>query len=42
MKASPFSSKEKFTIILESLQGDRSISEICQEYGITQSLFYKW
>jgi len=42
MKASLFSSEEKFNIVLESLQGDRSISEICREYGIAQSLFYKW
>jgi len=42
MRASRFSSEEKFNIVLESLRGERSISEICREYGIAQSLFYKW
>ena len=27
---------------MESLRGDRSISEICRDYGIAQSVFYKW
>ena len=42
MKGSRFSSEEKFKIVLESLRGDRSISEICRDYGIAQSVFYKW
>jgi len=42
MKASRFSTEEKFNIVLESVRGDRSISSICREYGIAQSLFYKW
>jgi len=42
MKASRFTPEEKFNIILESLRGDRSISEICREYGIAQSVFYHW
>jgi len=29
MKASRFSTEEKFDIALESLRGERSISEIC-------------
>ena len=42
MKGSRFSSEEKFNIVLESLRGDRGISEICRDYGIAQSVFYKW
>jgi len=42
LEASRFSAEGKFNIVLESLQGDRSINEICREYGIAQSLFYKW
>jgi len=42
MKQPRFTSEQKFNIILESLRGDRTISEICREYGIAQSLFYKW
>jgi putative transposase len=42
MNQTRFSAEQKFNIILESLRGDRSISEICREYGIAQSVFYKW
>ncbi len=42
MKQARFTPEQKFNIILESLRGDRTISEICREYGIAQSLFYKW
>ena len=42
MSQGRFSAEQKFNIILESLRGERSISEICREYGIAQSLFYKW
>ena len=42
MSQGRFSAEQKFTIILKSLRGERSISEICREYGIAQSLFYKW
>jgi len=42
MSHSKYTPEKKFNIILESLRGDRSISEICRDYGIAQSLFYKW
>jgi transposase len=42
MKRRQFSPEEKMNIILESLQGERPISEICREHGITQSLYYQW
>ncbi|NOY60734.1 MAG: transposase [Calditrichaeota bacterium] len=42
MSQGRFSAEQKFNIILESLRGERSISEICRDYGIAQSLFYKW
>ena len=36
-----WSSEEKSRIILSGLQG-RPVSEICLEYGISNSLYYKW
>lgn len=36
-----WSSTEKSRIILSGLQG-RPVSEICLEYGISNSLYYKW
>jgi transposase-like protein len=34
--------KEKLAIVLQGLRGDRSISELCNEHGITQGMYYKW
>lgn len=36
-----WSNEAKLGIILSGLQG-RSVSLICQENGISQSLYYKW
>lgn len=40
-KRKQWSSEEKSRIILSGLQG-RPVSEICLEYGISNSLYYKW
>ena len=34
--------EEKYSIVLESLQGASTIQSICNKYGITQTTFYKW
>ena len=34
--------KEKLAIVLQGLKSDRSISELCNEHGITQGMYYKW
>ena len=34
--------KEKFKIVMLGVSGKYSIAEICNEYGITQGLYYKW
>jgi len=34
--------EEKFSIILESLQGASTVQSICNKYGITQTTYYKW
>lgn len=34
--------KEKLAIVLQGLKGDCSVSELCNEHGITQGMYYKW
>ncbi|WMT50657.1 MAG: transposase [Ferroplasma sp.] len=34
--------EEKFNIIIESLNSNETIAEICREHGIPVSMFYKW
>lgn len=41
MKRRKWDSKTKFRIVLEGFKG-RSISEICNEYQISQAQYYKW
>ncbi len=37
-----FSAEEKIRIVLEGLQGETPISEICRREGIAASVYYKW
>lgn len=41
MKRRKWDSKTKAKIVLEGLAG-RSVSEICNEYGIGQTQYYRW
>ena len=41
MKRRKWDSKTKAKIVLEGLSG-RSVSEICGEYGIGQTQYYRW
>jgi len=41
MKRRKWDSKTKFRIVLEGFKG-RAISEICNEYQISQAQYYKW
>ena len=41
MKRRTWDSKSKARIVLEGLQG-RSVASICNEYQITQSMYYRW
>ena len=34
--------KKKFKIVMLGVSGKYSVSEICNEYSITQSLYYRW
>jgi transposase len=37
-----FNSEEKIRIILEGLQGEDSIANICRREGIAPGIYYKW
>ena len=37
-----WTSNRKFELILESYKGRKTISELCRENEISQSLFYEW
>lgn len=37
-----FTSEQKIMIVMESLRGELSVTEICRKHGINQSMFYKW
>jgi len=32
----------KFKVALEALKGNKTIADICQEYGVASSLVHKW
>jgi transposase-like protein len=41
MKRKVWKSEQKAKIVLEGLSG-RSVSELCNEYGISGSMYYAW
>lgn len=42
MKRRNWSSEEKMAIVLSGLKGEKTISELCRIYKISQSQYYKW
>jgi transposase-like protein len=34
--------EEKLRIVLEGMTGEKTVSEVCREHGISLPLFYKW
>ena len=42
MKRKKWKSKEKLEIVLEGLKNQCSVAELCNRYGIKQSMYYKW
>jgi transposase len=42
IKKTPHSAKFKFSVAIESLKGERTIAELCQEYAVVSSQIYKW
>ena len=42
MKYRKWDPKTKMQIVLEGLEGKTQLSELCNKYHITQSMFYYW
>ena len=42
MKRKQWRSKQKLEIVLEGLKSQCSVAELCNRYGIQQSMYYKW
>ena len=36
------SAEEKIRIVIEGLQGEKSVAELCRHEGISQATYYKW
>jgi transposase len=39
---SRFSAEEKIRIVMMGIRGEGKVSEICRQFGIVESLYYKW
>ena len=37
-----FTSRQRVQIVLEGLQTDTSVAEVCRRYGISTGLYYRW
>lgn len=37
-----YSAEDKIRIVIEGLQGEASVAELCRKEGIAQSMYYKW
>jgi transposase len=42
MKRRKWTPEEKMNIVLAGLKGDVSIAELCRQYNISQTLYYRW
>jgi len=42
MKQRKWTAEEKFAIVMEGLKGQKTVSEICREHALSQTVYYKW
>ena len=42
MKSEHWKDSEKFEVVLSGLRGQMTVAELCAEYEIHQSQYYKW
>lgn len=42
IKKKPHNAGFKFKVALEAVRGERTVAELCQEYGIVSSQIFKW
>lgn len=41
-KRRKFTAQFKFETVMDGLQGEKSVAQICRERDITETLYYKW
>ena len=37
-----FTPEQKAEVVLAGLRGDRSVRDVCREYGTSETLYYSW
>ncbi len=42
IKKKPHTSAYKFRVAMTALKGDKTVPELCQEFGVVHSQIYKW
>jgi transposase-like protein len=42
IRKKPHSSEFKFKVAIEALRGEKTLAQICQEYGVVSSQVSKW
>tara|TARA_B100000959_G_C14905665_1_gene592867 strand:+ start:171 stop:458 length:288 start_codon:yes stop_codon:yes gene_type:complete len=42
MNKKKWSPEEKTAIVLEMLKGQKAVTQICKEYGVSDGVVYKW
>lgn len=42
IKKKPHTSAYKFRVAMAALKGDKTVPELCQEFGVVHSQIYKW
>ncbi len=42
MKKTPHGAEFKFKVAIESLKGEKTTAELCQDFGIASSQIYAW
>lgn len=42
IKKKPHTSTYKFRVAMAALKGDKTVSQLCQEFGVVSSQIYKW
>jgi transposase len=42
IRKKPLTAAFKFKVAIESIKGERTIADLCQEFGVVSSQIYKW
>ena len=42
MKSRKWTSEEKSAVVMQGLKGEKSVSEIYKENGLSKTMYYKW